>query len=140
MRRAAVLAVAVHSWVYIHVAGVKPQLWRLFLTRPQLWSSVYFGPCTPVQVRGVQLCFAWIVRGGRAHTPRRSQFRLHGRHAWAGAAGAITDMRSHVYDAVGGHGVRSGAVTTRGRIAMCLLAPAILVLVLLAMVAVLIVM
>jgi len=31
--------------------GVRPNILRLFLTEPQLWSKVFLGPCTPYQYR-----------------------------------------------------------------------------------------
>ncbi|KAM4651733.1 flavin-containing monooxygenase 5-like isoform 1-T3 [Discoglossus pictus] len=33
------------------LAGIKPDLWSLFLTDPKLGWHVYFGPCTPYQYR-----------------------------------------------------------------------------------------
>ncbi|NXM76797.1 FMO4 monooxygenase, partial [Serilophus lunatus] len=46
-------------------AGVKPSMFRLLLTDPQLALAIFFGPCTPYQ------------------------YRLVGRGTWSGARGAI---------------------------------------------------
>ncbi|NXF20781.1 FMO4 monooxygenase, partial [Rhodinocichla rosea] len=46
-------------------AGVKPSVWRLLLTDPQLGLAIFFGPCSPYQ------------------------YRLEGRGSWSGARAAI---------------------------------------------------
>uniref|UniRef100_A0A8C3M5V3 Flavin-containing monooxygenase n=1 Tax=Geospiza parvula TaxID=87175 RepID=A0A8C3M5V3_GEOPR len=50
-------------------AGVKPSVWRLLLTDPQLGLAIFFGPCSPYQ------------------------YRLEGRGSWSGARAAILTQR-----------------------------------------------
>lgn len=121
--------------LYEHV-GAKPALWRLLVTRPTLWAAVVLGPCTPVQVRVSVDCWLAPLRAlllacivVTAAVAAVVQYRLHGRHSWPGAASAIKDMPSHIYDAVGGQGARVSPQSARGRFMYCVVVPIVLLLI-----------
>ncbi|XP_031361358.2 dimethylaniline monooxygenase [N-oxide-forming] 4-like [Lonchura striata] len=79
-------------------AGVKPSVWRLLLTDPQLALAIFFGPCSPYQ------------------------YRLVGRGRWSGARAAILTQWQRSLKPLGTRLLDESSSSSWGWCWMCLLA------------------
>ncbi|NWZ69448.1 FMO4 monooxygenase, partial [Acrocephalus arundinaceus] len=79
-------------------AGVKPSVWRLLLTDPQLALAIFFGPCSPYQ------------------------YRLVGQGRWSGARAAILSQWQRTLQPLRTRLVGDNSNSSSGWCWMCLLA------------------